>query len=116
MIVESFRAFLTSNPLHPGVFPAVRKMEAEVSWSPWLLFISFFFNPLNSGAFFLNLLDSGAPCSNKDVSMTRWLDCVFWSALAGGADVRRAFPRLGGTALRIPFVISNTDMRCDVQC
>jgi len=30
VIVEAFRAFAVSNPLHPDVFPEVRKMEAEV--------------------------------------------------------------------------------------
>jgi len=30
VIVEAFRAFCVSNPLHPNVFPEVRKMEAEV--------------------------------------------------------------------------------------
>jgi len=30
VITEAFRAFAVSNPLHPDVFPEVRKMEAEV--------------------------------------------------------------------------------------
>jgi sphinganine-1-phosphate aldolase len=30
VVVEAFRAFAVSNPLHPDVFPFVRKMEAEV--------------------------------------------------------------------------------------
>jgi len=30
IVVEAFRAFAVSNPLHPDVFPFVRKMEAEV--------------------------------------------------------------------------------------
>ncbi len=35
--MECFREFLTSNPLHPGVFPTVRKMEAEVPLPPLML-------------------------------------------------------------------------------
>lgn len=30
VIVEAFRKYVISNPLHPDAFPAVRKMEAEV--------------------------------------------------------------------------------------
>ena len=30
VIVEAFDRYCVSNPLHPDVFPAVRKMEAEI--------------------------------------------------------------------------------------
>ena len=30
IIVAAFQRYAVSNPLHPDVFPAVRKMEAEV--------------------------------------------------------------------------------------
>ena len=30
VIVDAFKRYCVSNPLHPDVFPAVRKMEAEI--------------------------------------------------------------------------------------
>ena len=30
VIVDAFRKYCVSNPLHPDAFPAVRKMEAEI--------------------------------------------------------------------------------------
>ena len=46
VIVDAFEHYAVSNPLHPDVFPAVRKMEAEIV----AMCLRMFNNPTGAGA------------------------------------------------------------------
>lgn len=46
MIVAAFERYCVSNPLHPDVFPAIRKMEAEIV----AMCLKMYNNPLGAGA------------------------------------------------------------------
>jgi sphinganine-1-phosphate aldolase len=46
VLVTAFRRYCVSNPLHPDVFPAVRKMEAEIV----AICLRMYNNPTGAGA------------------------------------------------------------------